>query len=104
MAACALCPAGLYQNASGATTCLACGHGSYSNASGMSGCSLCPPNTYGPVASTTITGCAANAGYFAQYTRTIQAIVTLPASEYDPATFVALIQAAAGPGAVVRVN
>jgi hypothetical protein len=30
--------------------------------------------------------------------------VTLPASEYDPATFVALIQAAAGPGSIVRVN
>jgi hypothetical protein len=101
---CAACERGLFQNRSGASGCAACVRGTYSNATGASQCDACPANTDGPVGSTTITECSANAGYFAQYTRTIEAIVTMPASEYDPATFVALIQAAAGPGAVVSVN
>ena len=101
---CAECGRGLFQNRSGASSCAACARGTYSNGTRTTRCDACPGNTDGPTGSTAITECSANAGYFAQYTRTIQAIVTIPVSEYDPATFVALIQAAAGPGAVVRVE
>ena len=102
--ACGACGPGLYQNASGQTGCLGCLPGQYQNATGVSACSACPPNTISPGSTASILACSANAGYYARYTRTITAVVTLPAAQYNPSTFLAQLQAAAGPGATVTVG
>lgn len=102
--ACALCGVGLYSNRTGASACAPCAAGAYNNRTGASACAGCPDYTQGPEGATAIYQCAANAGYFARYTRTVRAIVTMPAAEYDAAAFLAQMQAAAGPGATVTIG
>jgi hypothetical protein len=121
---CVSCGAGTFSSASGAGACTGCGAGSFSSGVGMadaaacatcaageysnrtdaSACDACPANTASPAAATAITQCAANAGFYARYTRTIRATVTVPEAQYDAAAFLAQLQVAAGPGATVTIG
>jgi hypothetical protein len=101
--ACVTCGLGSY-SAAPSQPCAECPAGAYGNRTGASACDACPANTASPAAATAITQCAANAGFYARYTRTIRATVTVPEAQYDAAAFLAQLQAAAGPGATVTIG
>jgi hypothetical protein len=70
------------------------------------GCVPCPTGTMTDgVGSLSIASCKAVAGYYAKYTETFYAVVKVPSEQYvNDATFISVMQQAAGPGSKVTIN
>jgi hypothetical protein len=67
-------------------------------------CLPCPANTASPAASVGIWDCAANAGYYAKYTKTVRVEIEVPEEDADPETIRAFMLSAAGGGEDVTVK
>jgi hypothetical protein len=83
--------------------CMGCLENEYPKSDGST-CLPCPAHTTGPANSMGIHMCGADPGYFATYTKRMRVEMTVPADEYDPATFEAYMRAAVGGGREVQVH
>ena len=96
--ACEPCP---YTDGKGG--CLACPTGTYPAGTGV--CLTCPVGTTTRTQNKLgITGCGAKAGTFVSYRMEVNALVDIPADEYNPDSFLAYMQTAVGEDGQATIN
>lgn len=84
--------------------CSGCPINTYQGANGQ--CITCPAGTVtDQVASPSVASCRALPGYFAKYTKSVHAVIEVPADQFfNNATFASVVQQAVGGGKDTKVN